>query len=134
MKKYLIGFVSALVLVGAVFIGRSFILGFFGSGGLISPDALNPAATEFGDLNVTVRAGGRPVANLEVDLGTPGGRMSNAVTNGDGVAAFTHVSVGTFNIFFNDLNFPQRFARVSRVPVQIAKDQRTEKTIELLPR
>lgn len=135
VKKFLLGFVAGLFLSGFLFAGYPVIRGFFASEPPVAPDKLNPAATDFGGLRVTVTGMGRPVANLEVDLGTPGGRMSNTITDVNGVALFKHVSVGDFNIFFNDLNYPQQFARVSSlIPVQIMKDQTVEKSIALMPR
>ncbi len=132
MKKFFLGFITALVLVALVYFGQSFIRGFFGGGGPIAPEQLNPEAKDFGALKVEIFGAGKPVKDLEVDLGEPGGRMSYTMTDNNGVALFEKVSIGVYSIFFNDVNYPKEFVRVSSpISVKILKDQTTEKRIEL---
>ena len=131
MKSFILGFIAALVLIGVIYFGYPFIRGFFG-GGPVSPSELMPGAKVFGNLKVQLTGAGKPLPNIEVDLGQPGGRMSFTTTDADGVAFFLNVPVGAYNIFFNDLNYPKEFERVSSViPVEIAKDKTTEKKIDL---
>ena len=134
MKNLILGFISALVLVTILYFGYPIIRGFFDSGPM-APELLNPAVKDFGKLRVEVFGKGKPLTGLEVDLGDPGGRMSYAITDAGGAAVFEKVSVGTFSIFFNDLNYPKEFERVpSPVSVQILKDQTIQKRIELTPK
>ena len=135
MKKFILGFIAALALVGLIYFGYPIIRGFFGTSAPVVPGLLNPEAKDFGSLKVEVFGKGNPVAGLEVDLGQPGGRMTYTMTDADGTATFEGVSVGNYNIFFNDLNYPKEFARISSaIPVEIVKDKTTEKRIELAPR
>lgn len=132
MKNFIFGFVAGLALVGIIYMAYPFIRGFWAGGGPVSPSELMPGAKVFGNLKVQIAGAGKPLPNVEVDLGQPGGRMSFTATDADGVAFFINVPVGAYNIFFNDLNYPKGFARVSSViPVEIAKDQTTEKKIDL---
>lgn len=134
MKKYILGFIGALVLIGLVYLGYQFISGSRGSYTPVAPESLNPAAKEFGTLRVEVSGKGKPIVGLEVDLGQPGGRMTYKMTDGSGVAVFENVSVGSYDIFFNDINFPKEFARISStIPVEITKDRIVEKNIILEP-
>ncbi len=136
MKKFISGFVSALILIAVAYYGypaiRGFVLGFSDQGKPLTPSELTPGATAFGNLKVEVTSDGKAVANLEVDLGKPGGRMSYIVTDDNGIALFEKVSVGTYNIFFNNINFPKNLTRLSSaIPVEIKDGVTTEKNIEL---
>ena len=135
MKRFIFGFAVALVAVAVVYFAYPIIRGFFGGGGgPVVPSELMPGAKVFGNLQVQILGGGKPLQDVEVDLGQPGGRMSFVLTDSDGIAFFLNVPVGGYNIFFNDLNYPEEFARVSSViPVEIVKDVTTEKKIELTP-
>lgn len=136
MKRFIFGFAAALAVIAVLYFAYPIIRGFFGGGGgPMIPSELMPGATVFGNLKVQIMGGGKPLPNVEVDLGQPGGRMSYALTDSDGIAFFLNVPVGGYNIFFNDLNYPKEFARVSSlIPVEIAKDTTTEKKIELTPK
>lgn len=136
MKKFILGFVSALILVAVAYYGypvvNGFIFGFSNQGKPLAPSELMPGATAFGNLKIEVTSGGRAVTNLEVDLGQPGGRMSYTITDSYGIALFEKVSVGTYNVFFNDINFPKDLVRLSSVvPVEVKDGITTEKKIEL---
>lgn len=132
MKNFILGFVAALILAAIIYAAYPIIRGFFGGGGPVAPSELMPGAKVFGNLKVQITGAGKPVPNLEVDLGQPGGRMSFAMTDTNGKAFFLNVPVGAYNIFFNDLNYPKELTRISSViPVEIVKDETTEKNIEL---
>lgn len=136
MKKFILWFVGALVIVGLIYFGYPVIRGFLGNNAPVTPNQLNPEAKDFGTLKVEVSGKGRLIAGLEVDLGQPGGRMTYTMTDVNGVAIFENVSVGTYRIFFNDYNYPkEEFVRVaSEIPVVIIKDQIIVKKIELMPK
>jgi len=131
MKKNIIVLMAALALVALIYFGYPVVKRFAGWGEPVSPSELVPGATAFGNLKVIVSSQGKPVANLEVDLGKPGGRMSYVVTDSNGLAFFKNVPVGTYNIFFNDFNYPKGFERVSPITVEIMKNQITHENIEL---
>lgn len=96
---------------------------------------MKPGVEDFGMLRVKVSGAGKPLSDVEVDIGEPGGRMSYMMTNKDGVAFFENVPVGPLEIFFNDFNFPKEFICVSsRIIVNIAKEEITDKEIELTPK
>ncbi len=135
MKKFILGFVSASVLIALTYFGYPYIRGFFGGSQPVSPQELKPGVTDFGALRVKILGAGKPLSDLEVDLGEPGGTMSYMLTDKDGVAFFENVPVGQLQIFFNDLNFPKEYVRVSSpVIVNIVKDKITEKEIKLTPK
>lgn len=146
MKKFILGFITALVLVGLIYWAYPFVSGFWGGRGPVPAEELKPGATDFGALKVTVLGKGSPIADVEVDLGTiqtgkgPTGPMAVATTNEQGVAMFEKVPVGVYDIFWNGStvprpHFPQAYKQpFSRLSVEILKGQVTEKKIELEPK
>ncbi|HXK36680.1 MAG TPA: carboxypeptidase-like regulatory domain-containing protein [Candidatus Paceibacterota bacterium] len=133
-KQALIAFLIAAALAA----GFMFLRDPFGGGGPVSPSALKPGATEFGTLRVTVLADSRPVADVEVDLGTigpsgPTGAMSAVQTDDDGVAIFEQVPVGTYDLFWNDNAFPEGYQQPPDISITIAKDRTTDRTVILTP-
>ncbi len=135
MKKFILGFVVAAVLLG----GGFFAYRFFGGSGPVSPEMLKPDVTDYGTLKVTVLGQGRaPLPDVEVDLGTigkrgPEGPMAFARTNSEGVALFERVPVGGYDVFWNSYFFPEEYSQPSRALVEITKDKTTEKVFELSP-
>jgi len=129
---------AAFLLAAAIAVGYTYLRGSFGDTGPVSPSALKPGATEFGTLQVTVLAEGRPMADVEVDLGTvgpsgPTGAMSTMKTDVNGVALFEQVPVGTYDVFWNTNAFPQGYEVQRDISVTITKDTTTRKTVTLVP-
>jgi|SRR3989344_4937438 len=140
MKKFILGFISACVLVGLIYFGYPIIRGFFGgSGGPVSPSELNPEVKDFGILRVEVFGKGQPIADVAVDLGKigprgPEGAMSEVRTDVNGVALFENVPVGVYDIFWNLTAFPQEYNQPATISVEIKKGQTTQKRINLTPK
>ncbi len=136
MKKFILGFISALALVAIIYFGYPFIRGFGGGNGPVAPKDLNPGMTDFGILKVSVFANSQPMAGVEVDLGKigpngPEGAMSAIKTNEQGVALFEKVPVGVYDIFWNLNSFPKGYDPSKNISVEILKDKTLEKRIEL---
>lgn len=139
MKKFVIGFVSALAVVAVLFFGYLALRSLSGGGGPVSPENLKPGVKDYGSLRVEVFGGGRPLADVEIDLGEigsngPTGPMSFAVTDPTGAASFEKVPVGSYDIFFNANHFPNGYIPPQRVSVSIAKDRVVQKRIDLTPK
>ncbi len=139
MKKFVLGFVSALVLAGLAYFAYPVISGFFGGGGPVSPRNLKPGATDYGTLRVEVFGKGNPLPDVEVDLGEigpngPAGPMSFMVTDDGGLALFENVPIGAYDVFFNTNHFPAGYAVPRNVSVNVVKDQVAQKRIDLAPK
>ncbi len=138
MKKYILGFFTALVVVGLLFLSFIAIRSFSG-GGPVSPENLKPGVQDHGSLRVEIFGRGNPLADVEVDVGKigpngPSGPMSFAITDSNGAASFENVPVGTYDIFFNTNHFPVGYAFPQRVSVSVVKDQIVQKRIDLAPK
>ncbi|MBI2055218.1 MAG: carboxypeptidase regulatory-like domain-containing protein [Candidatus Sungbacteria bacterium] len=141
MKKFILGFVAALIVTAIVYFAYPIIRGFFSGGGPVSPENLKPGVKDYGSLRVEIFGRGNPLADVEVDLGEigsngPTGPMSFAVTDSSGVASFEKVPIGNYDIFFNAYHFPSEYnlPQPDRVSVSIVKDQITQKRIDLAPK
>ncbi len=141
MKKFVLGFISAVVLLGLIFLGFLFVRGFFigGSSGPVTSENLVKDAKDFGSLRIDIFGKGQPLADVEVDLGTigsggPAGPMSAIVTDAGGTALFGKVPVGNFDVFFNNYHFPEGYNVPQRVSVEIVKGQMTQKRVDLAPK
>ncbi|MFA6096043.1 MAG: hypothetical protein WC788_00265 [Candidatus Paceibacterota bacterium] len=86
-----------------------------------------------GNLKVMVTAGGKPMAKVEVDLGTvPGANKYYMMETDDaGAALFENIPTGFYAIYFNLNNFPKEYDSSQAVSVRIVKILTTEKRIEL---
>lgn len=138
MRRFIFGFISALVAVAVIFIAYLVIRSFFGSGP-VSPQNLKPGVKDYGTLRIEVFGKGNPLGDVEVDLGEvgpngPTGPMSFAVTDTNGLAVFEKVPVGDYDIFFNANHFPKGYVAPPSVSVSIAKDQVAQKRIDLAPK
>lgn len=93
-------------------------------------------AQNSGNVNVTIVANGKPVSGLEVDVAnTPGAvQYYMKLTDADGIASFDGLPVGNNFIYFNGVNFPKAYGDSPTVPVTVAKDQTAERRIELKTR
>ncbi|OGG49054.1 hypothetical protein A3G63_00570 [Candidatus Kaiserbacteria bacterium RIFCSPLOWO2_12_FULL_52_8] len=140
MKNSTIGFLVAVVLLGVALGIFKYAPSLFSVGPApVTSDNLIIGSTDFGSLTVLVYGKGQPLSDVEVDLGTvgangPTGSMSYTVTDANGVATFSKVPVGSFDIFFNTNRFPTGYAvpPQSKLPsVQIIKDQQIQKRIDL---
>lgn len=139
MKKFILGFIAALVLMGAGFGIYKFITGTVGpgSGGPVAPEALKPGVLDYGVLKIRVLgSGGAPLSNVEIDLGTigakgPEGPMAFLRTDKNGVALFEKVPIGAYDVFWNSYFFPKEYEQPPKIKIEIIKGQTTEKTIEL---
>ncbi len=138
MKKFVLGFISALAVIAVLFLAYLALRGSFSGGGPVSPENLKPGIKDYGSLRVEVFGKGSPLGDVEVDLGEigpsgPTGPMSFAVTDSSGVAVFEKVPVGNYDIFFNSNHFPSGYVPPQRVSVNIAKDQVMQKRVDLAP-
>ncbi len=139
MKKFILGFIAALVLVGVGFGIYKFLTGAVGPGssGPVSPEALKPGVSEYGTLKIIVLGKDKlPLSGVEIDLGTvgaqgPEGPMAFQRTGTDGVALFEKVPVGAYDVFWNSYFFPKEYDQPPKISVEIKKGQTTERTIEL---
>lgn len=136
MKKFTLGFVSAVVVAAVLFFAYLAIRSLSGGGGPVSPENLKPGVKDYGSLRVEVFGRGNPLADVEVDLGEigsngPTGPMSFTITDSSGVASFEKVPVGSYDIFFNSNHFPNGYVPPQRVSISIAKDQIVQKRIDL---
>ncbi len=136
MKKFALGFISALAVIAVIFFVYLAIRSFSGGGGPVSPENLKPGVKDYGTLRVEVFGKGNPLVDVEVDLGEigssgPTGPMSFTVTDSAGLALFEKVPVGNYDIFFNTNHFPSGYVPPQRVNVSIAKDQVLQKRIDL---
>jgi hypothetical protein len=139
MKKFILGFISALVLVGLIYFAYPFIRSFFSGASPVSPESLNPSVKDYGSLRVEIFGKGNPLADVEVDLGKigssgPTGPMSFLITDSSGLVVFKNVPVGSYNIFFNDYHFPNGYVMPRYFLVNITKDQNTQERIDLAPK
>lgn len=126
MKNYILGFISALILVALAYGGYRLYPGLQRAkvlNELESPCAiLNPSAGEFGQVRVALSAGSTPIQGVEVDLARiPGAEdYCDAQTGPDGVAVFERVPIGQYNIYFNAGNFPRQYGEPNLVmPVTV---------------
>ncbi len=139
MKKFIFGFISALVFIGVIYFGYLFIRGFFSGGGPVSPENLNPAVQDYGSLRVEIFGKGNPLSDVEIDVGVIGSQGPEAftyvVTDANGVALFEKLPVGVYDIFFNGYRFPEGYeVPKERHSIRIAKDQLTQKRIDMAPK
>lgn len=136
MNKFFLGFVSAIVLIGLIYLGYLVIPGFFSSG-LVSPEELDPNAKDFGTLRVEVFGDGNPLSQVEVDLGKIGpggpiGKMSAVKTDESGTAVFKKVPVGTYDVFWNTYAFPKEYSQPESISIEIIKDEIVIKRFDLI--
>lgn len=119
MKKFILGFLTAIVFIG---VG-------FGTYQLARPH-------DFGDLKVIATSNGKPVAGLEIDVDSqPGPPKYRDQTDENGVVLFEELPVGRYAIFFNGENFPKELADATLYFwVTVKKDKVTEKKIVLRPK
>ena len=139
MKKFILGFISGVIVVVIVFLIFLFIRGSFNGSGPVNPESLNPNVKDYGSLRVEVFGKGNPLSNIEVDLGKvgsggPTGPMSFTVTDSNGIASFDKVPIGKYDIFFNTNHFSNDYIPPQKTSVSIAKDQLTQKRIDLSPK
>lgn len=138
MRKFILGFVSALLFVGIIYLTYPFVSGFIGGPKLVSPENLNPSVKDYGSLRVEIYGKGNPLAGVEVDLGIIGPKgpelMTIVTTDDQGAALFEKVPTGTYDLFFNGFQFPEGYVIPrERYFAEIVKDQQTEKRIDLIP-
>lgn len=152
MKKFILGLVAALILGTVVNGVLGYVkLGYFKNptliwGGLFKGGGLGQTASSdvkdckdliagistFGNLKVTIIGGGKPAANLEVDLSKqPGPVRCEQKTDKNGVVSFENVPTGSMFIFFNEKAFPKEFGQPPTEPVTILQGQTVEKRLEL---
>lgn len=145
MKKILILIIVLVILVGLGYVGYKYLL----------PSSQNtsggpPKTTQLCDVNsqscsaiqksansgilqITIVAGGKPVSDLEVDVGVSPGAQKYYMgpTDANGVVTIDGIPAGEFSIYFNDSNFPKEFGSSPLVPVSITAGQTTKTTINL---
>ncbi len=138
MKKFILGFITALGLVALVYFSYPFIRGFFGGGGPVSPENLNPKIKDYGSLRVEIFGKGNPLGDVEVDVGNIGPKgpesFTTMVTDTKGIALFEKIPIGTYDIFFNGYHFPKGYEiPKERNYITIVKNQLAQKRIDLAP-
>ena len=86
-----------------------------------------------GILQITVISNGKPVGNLEVDVGTKPGatKYYMGLTDSDGVITVDGIPAGNYFAYFNNGNFPAEFDNPPLVQVNVLAGQTTKKTIDL---
>jgi hypothetical protein len=142
MKQFILGFLGALILIAIIYFGYPLIDSLRGGSGsvkVVPPNELKHDYTDIGTLKVKIFVNSIPIGGVEVDLGTIGsngpiGLMSAIKTNQQGLALFEPVPAGTYDIFWNDNNFPQEYNQPPVMSVEIFRDKVTEKIIELTPK
>ena len=155
MKKLVLGFISALILVGLVYAVFTFVPQFVSKkrGPLYDEDvkraqeavicdAVKHSCNYFdktqgsGSLKVAIVVAKSPVKRLEVDVaGKPGSPLYYVkLTDNNGVALFNNLPSGDYAIYFNGVNFPKEYGDSPTVPVEIIKNQTIERVIELTPK
>lgn len=154
MKKFVLGFISALVLIGIVYATLIFLpqLSQKKKGPLYDQDvkkaqeavicdAIKHSCSFFdktqdsGNVRVLINATGKPVSGLEVDVAPKPGSPQYYVrlTNKQGVALFESLPSGKYAIYFNGVNFPKKYGDSPTVPVEVIKNQTAERNINLAP-
>ncbi len=133
-NKFILGLITALIL-------GTIIIGYFknktGPSQMIDKDVKNckdlvSGASTFGNLKVTIVGNGKPVGNLEVDLGNrPGSVRCMQKTDKNGMVLFEGVPTGQMFIYFNSNAFPKEFGHPPTESVTILQGQLAEKTLEL---
>lgn len=86
-----------------------------------------------GNLRVTITGADKPMAKVEVDLGTVPGDVKYYMkeTDDKGVAFFENIPAGFYAIYFNLNGFPEGYDASQTFSVRVIKSLTTEKTIEL---
>ncbi len=152
MKKFALGFICALVSVGLIYAAFTLLpqLGSKKKGPLYDQDvqkakeavicdnqkhscASFDKTQDSGSVKVTITAKNNPVKGLEVDVAAQPGAPQYYVklTDGSGIALFSGLPRGSYTIYFNGVNFPKEYGNSPVVPVEIVKNQTTERTIDL---
>lgn len=148
MKKFILGFIAALVLVGLIYTAK-FAFNFLSSskntvGGTTAVkcnaqkslcERFTPAA-DGGALKITIFShAGAAAKNLEVDLGAKPGAPEYYMkyTDENGIAEFDGIPPGVYAVYFNGVTFIKEYGSSSIVErIEINKNQTTEKTIRFL--
>lgn len=154
MKKFVLGFISALILGGLIYCIFVFLPQFKSQkkGPLYDEDvkkaqeavlcdAIKHSCSYFdktqdsGNVRVIINAKGKPVGGLEVDMAPKPGSVQYYVklTDKQGLALFESLPSGKYAIYFNGVNFPKEYGDSPTVPVEIIKNQIVERTIDLTP-
>jgi hypothetical protein len=94
----------------------------------VVPKSANP-----GILQITIANEGKPVGNLEVDVGVKPGatKYYMGLTDTGGVISVDGIPAGNYFIYFNNGNFPVEFGNPPLVPVSVLAGQTTKKSIDL---
>jgi hypothetical protein len=144
MKKILIFIIVLVILAGLGYVGFKFFWPSKNTSGgppkgvqLCDIDAQTcsviPKSANSGILQITINNTGKPVGDLEVDVGTKPGatKYYMGLTDANGVIAVDGIPAGSYFIYFNNGNFPTEFGNPPLVPVSISTGQTTKKTIDL---
>lgn len=152
MKKFVLGFISALILAGLVYSVFVFLPQFKPKkkGPLYDEDVKRAQEAvicdtvkhscsyfdktqDSGSLKVVITAAESPVKGLEVDVAPKPGSPQYYVklTDKQGIALFESLPLGKYAIYFNGVNFPKEYGDSPTVPVEIVKDQTKEIFIPL---
>lgn len=152
MNKFILGFLTALLLAAIIYGALVFLPGFFsGSKGPLYDSNIGKAegavlcdnqkhscgyfgaAQNSGNLRVILTAAGNPVTGLEVDAADKPGATQYymKLTDGSGVALFNGLPAGGYTIYFNGVNFPKEYGNAPTVPVVIEMGQTAERRIDL---
>lgn len=146
MKKILVLIIILVILVGLGYVGYKFLL----------PASKNPSggppktaqlcdmksqscsaiqkSANSGILQITITSGGKPVGELEVDVGTKPGaeKYYMGPTDANGVVVIDGIHAGNYSIYFNSNNFPTQLGDSPLVPINVSAGQTTKTTINLV--
>lgn len=147
MKKFVLRFISALILGGliySIFIvlpqfetkkkGPLYDEDVKKAQEVVICDVVKHSCSYFdkiqdsGNVKVVISAGNNPIKGLEVDIASKPGFPQYYVklTDKQGVALFENLPSGKYTIYFNGVNFPKEYGDSPTVPVEITKDKTKE--------
>ena len=92
-----------------------------------------PKSTNSGALQITITSAGKPVSNLEVDVGAKPGatKYYMGLTDAGGVITIDGITAGNYVIYFNQGAFPSELTEPAPQAVGVTIGQTTKTTIDL---
>ena len=141
MRNFILGFISALFLVGVSYGIYNFVIS--SKKDEVSRESqgncahLKSGSTDFGKAEITITSNsGQSVKEVEVNLGDlPGAEVYCwTKTDDNGVASFDDVPAGGYYIYFNDVTLPPALGGGDATPVlqiEVSEGATAEAGIEL---
>lgn len=142
MKNFVLGFISALVIIGLIYTITEFLIPGFKSASQqnriseqkIECQNINPEVREYGNLKLQVIYQGQPASDLEVDLSREPGadEYCYKTTDSQGYITVNKMPVGNYYVYFNMSNYPDKYGIPSaQEKFQIDADKTLEFTLNL---